>query len=372
MKITRVELYGYDLHYTHGSYIMSNDRVVTALPSTVVKVVADSGEAGWGEVCPLGATYLPAFAAGARAALREIAPALLGLDPCNLGLINGRMDAVLRGHDYAKSPVDVACWDLLGKVTHCSVSTLLGGVCQEQYPVYAPVPLGSAEQMAKLVVAKRAEGVHQFQLKIGDEPYSDKARVERVLAVTDERDTIIADANGGWTLQEAVVAARLLNGFPRVYLEQPCASLEECLHVRRYTTLPMILDEVITDARSLLAAHREGGMEAINLKISRVGGLTRAKLIRDLAQDLGLRLTIEDSWGGDIATAAISHLAASTTSRALFTVSFVNDCVTEHVAGFQPRAHHGIGGVANGPGLGVEVASDLLGQPMLCVGERVR
>jgi cis-L-3-hydroxyproline dehydratase len=372
MKIVRVEVYGYDLHYAQGSFVMSDDRIVTSLPSTVVKLVTDSGEAGWGEVCPLGAAYLPAFAAGARAALHEIAPALLGLDPCNLGVINGRMDAVLRGHNYAKSPVDVACWDLLGKVTNCSISTLLGGVFQAQYPIYVPVSLGSAEEMAKFVVAKRAEGVRQFQLKVGDDPHGDKARVERVLAVTDERDTIIADANGGWTLQEAVVAARLLDGFPRVYLEQPCASLEECLHVRRHTTLPMILDEVITDARSLVAAHREGGMEAINLKISRVGGLTRARLIRDLAQDLGLRLTIEDSWGGDIVTAAISHLAASTTSRALFTVSFTNDAVTEHVAGFHPRAHHGIGAVPDGPGLGVEVANDLLGQPIFTISERAR
>ncbi len=372
MKIVCVAVYGYDLHYTHGSYVMSNDRVVSALPSTVVKVVADTGETGWGEVCPLGATYLPAFAGGARAALREITPALIGLDPRNLGLINSRMDAVLRGHNYAKSPVDVACWDLLGKATNCSVSTLLGGVHQPHYPLYVPVPLGPAEQMAEFVAAKRAEGIHQFQLKIGDKPYDDKARVERVLAATDERDTIIADANGGWTLQEAMVAARLLEGSPRVYLEQPCASLEECLHVRRYTTLPMILDEVITDARSLLTAYREGGMEAINLKISRVGGLTRAKLIRDLAQDLGLRLTIEDSWGGDLVTAAISHLAASTASSALLTVPFMNDWIAEHVAGFQPRAHNGIGTVPNGPGLGVQVTEDLLGEPILCVSERDR
>ena len=92
--------------------------------------------------------------------------------------------------------------------------------------------------------------------------------------------------------------------------EQPCPTLEECLIVRERTTLPMVLDEVITDVQALLRAYRRR-VEAINLKIGRVGGLTHAQLIRDLGQTLGLRFTIEDSWGGDLTTAAVSHLAAS-------------------------------------------------------------
>ena len=119
MKITRIEVFGYELHYVHGSYVMSGGRVVTGLPSTVVRLATDGGLTGWGEVCPLGPAYLPAFAEGARAALRELAPAVAGLDPRNLGLINDRMDAALRGHGYAKSPIDIACWDLLGRAAGC-------------------------------------------------------------------------------------------------------------------------------------------------------------------------------------------------------------------------------------------------------------
>ena len=95
--------------------------------------------------------------------------------------------------------------------------------------------------------------------------------------------------------------------------EQPCPTLEECLVVRERTTLPMVLDEVITDVQALIRAY--GAMEAINLKIGRVGGLTKARLIRDLGTELGLRFTIEDSWGGDVTTAAVSHLAASHGAR---------------------------------------------------------
>ena len=115
MRIVGIDIFGYALRYRHGGYAMSGGRVVDELPSTVVRVRTDEGIDGWGETCPLGSTYLPASAAGARAALGEIAPALVGLDPSNLALVNDAMDAALRGHAYAKSAVDIACWDVLGR-----------------------------------------------------------------------------------------------------------------------------------------------------------------------------------------------------------------------------------------------------------------
>jgi len=151
----------------------------------------------------------------------------------------------------------------------------------------------------------------------------------------------------------------------RVYFEQPCPTLEECLYVRQRTTLPMVLDEVITDAGAFLRAFHAGGMEAINLKISKVGGLTRARQIRELAETLGIRLTIEDTWGGDLVTAAVSHLAASTRPEALFTVSFMNDWTNEHIAGYEPRSRNGVGAAPRGPGLGVDVDAEMLGEPLM-------
>ncbi len=241
---------------------------------------------------------------------------------------------------------------------------MLGGVHQESYPLYIAVPLGPATEMVEYVRARRAEGIHRFQLKLGADPREDAARAAAVVEATGDEDVVIADANGGWRLQDAVVAARALAGLERLFLEQPCPTLEECLIVRRRTTLPMILDEVITDVQSLLRAYEAGAMEAINLKISKVGGLSKAKLMRDLAQELGLRLTIEDTWGGDLTTAAISHLAASTRPDALFTVSFMNDWTVEHIAGHEPRSREGVGYTPTGPGLGIEVDVERLGEPL--------
>ena len=367
MRVARVEAFGVDLHYVHGTYVMSGGREISVLPSTLVRVTTEDGLSGWGETCPLGATYLPAHAEGARAALRELAPALLGADPRNLADVNRRLDAALLGHGYAKSALDIACWDVLGRAAGLPVATLLGGVLQDRFPLYRAVPLGSAEEMTAYVRARRAEGIRRFQLKLGADPRGDVARVKAVLDVTEPEDVIVADANGGWRLQDAVVAARLLDGLSRVFFEQPCPTLEECLIVRERTSLPMVLDEVITDVQSLLRAYEARAMEAINLKIGKVGGLTRARLLRDLAVSLGLRLTIEDTWGGDVTTAAVSHLAAGTRPDALFTVSFMNDWVDEHVAGHEPRSQDGFGAAPTGPGLGIEVDAGALGKPLLDV-----
>jgi cis-L-3-hydroxyproline dehydratase len=363
MKITSVDVFHYDLRYAHGEYVMSGGRTVASLPSTVVRIETEVGVAGYGEACPLGATYLPASAATARAALSEIAPALLGVDATNLAAVGDAMDGAIAGHGFAKAAVDIACWDVLGRAAGVPVSMLLGGVRADDFPLYVAIPLGPVDDMVAHVRARREEGIRRFQLKLGADPREDAARVRAVLGATGEDELVIADANGGWRLQDATIAARALEGLDRVLFEQPCPTLEECLVVRDRTTLPMVLDEVITDAQALIRAY--GAMEAINLKIGRVGGLTKAKLLRDLGEQLGIRFTLEDSWGGDLTTAAVAHLAASTRPDALLMASFMNDWTLDHVAGYEPRSRDGRGAAPTGPGLGVDVDLGAVGEPLV-------
>ena len=365
MKIDRIEVYGYDLSYRYGKYVMSGNQVINKIPSTVVRIITSSGIEGWGEVCPLGPLYLDSHSLGARAALQQMLPGLKDLDPTNLSSVHTSMNASLRGHTYAKSAIDVACWDILGKVTEKDVATLLGGRLHESFPLYKAVPLGTSTEMQQYVVDRRAEGIHRFQLKIGANPYEDAERVRKVVEVTTANDVIVADANGGWRLQDAMIAARLIEPLHGVLFEEPCKTLEECLYVRQHTSLPMILDEVITDVNTMVRAFNANGMEGVNLKISKFSGLTGSKLVRDLADRLGLRITIEDTWGGDLVTAAVSHLAASTNPEQVITVSFMNDWTNEHIANYQPRSINGTGSAPTGPGLGVEVDLAMLGKPLL-------
>jgi L-alanine-DL-glutamate epimerase-like enolase superfamily enzyme len=365
--IERVDVFGYDLTYRHGDYVMSSGRVVNRLASTVVRVTTSDGTSGFGEVCPLGTTYLPAHAEGARAAIREVAPAVVGGDVTNLADVHRRMDTALMGHAYAKSAIDVACWDAFGRIVDQPVAKLLGGVLQPELPLYVAIPLGSPADMGAFARREREGGIRRFQLKLGGAPADDAERVAAVIAETGPGDEITGDANGAWHRQDAIVFANLVRDVPRFRLEQPCPTLEECLAVRRLTSLPMVLDEVITDVQTLIRAAELQAMDQVNLKVSRVGGLLPARLMRDTAVALGIRLMIEDSWGGDIVSATTAHLAAGVPADALFAVSFMNDWTNEHVAGYQPRSSGGIGRVPDGPGLGIEVDISALGEPIWSV-----
>ena len=114
-----------------------------------------------------------------------------------------------------------------------------------------------------------------------------------------------------------------------------------------------------------MRAHNDGAMNAINLKISKVGGLSKARRIRDLCVALGYPMTIEDSWGGDVITAAIAHLAHSTPERFRFSATDFNSYVTVSNAAGAPQRHHGTMQASTLPGLGVTLRHEVLGKPVL-------
>jgi L-alanine-DL-glutamate epimerase-like enolase superfamily enzyme len=367
MKITAIRAYQVDLPLHEGSYKWSGGNSVEVFDSTVVAVESDTGLVGWGEVCPLGPAYLPAYAAGARAGLAELAPQLLGADPLALDRLNARMDAAMRGHPYVKSAIDVACWDLLGQATGLPVATLLGGHDGDDFVLYRAISQESPAAMAARVAEYRSQGYRRFQLKVGGEADTDIARIEAAAAELAPGDILVADANTGWTQHEAVRVAQAVRDVD-VYIEQPCLTYEECLAVRRHTDRPFVLDEVVDGVGMVLRGLADHAMDVINLKISKVGGLTRARQIRDLCVASGIAMTIEDTWGGDIVTAAIAHLAHSTPARYLFTATDFNSYVTVSLAEGAPERRHGRLAASRAPGLGVRPRMDVLGAPVLAVG----
>lgn len=352
MRIRRIAAWQVDLPLHEGSYKWSGGKSVTVFDSTVVAVETDRGLVGYGEVCPLGPAYLPAYAAGVRAGLAELAPKLLGEDPTQLARLNRVMDAALKGHPYVKSAVDVACWDLLGQVAGLPVCVLLGGRYGDDFHLYRAISQEAPEAMAGRVAGYRAEGYRRFQLKVGGDPDTDIERIRAVSAVLQPGDRLVADANTGWLPHEAARVVRAVRDVD-VYIEQPCASYEECLAVRRRTDHPFVLDEVIDGIDVLVRAHADRAADVVNLKISKLGGLTKTRQARDLCVSLGLAMTLEDSWGGDIVTAAIAHLAHSTPPDYLFSSTDFNSYVTRSIADGAPQRANGRLAAPMRPGLGV-------------------
>ena len=124
---------------------------VECFDATVVRIETNIGVVGHGENTPLGPTYLPAYAAGTRAGIKELAPSLLGADPTRLNSINVLMDKKLKGHPYVKSAIDMACWDILGKICNMPVCELLGGRFGDSFGLYRAISQGSADAMAQNV-----------------------------------------------------------------------------------------------------------------------------------------------------------------------------------------------------------------------------
>ena len=367
MKIRRIAAYRVELPLHEGSYNWSGGKSVSVFDSTIVRVDTDEGVTGYGEVCPLGPFYLPAYASGARAGIAELAPHLIGQDPTQLGRLGRLMDAALRGHPYVKSPIDVACWDILGQVAGQPVSSLLGGRYGDDFVLYRAISQESPREMARKVLAYRNEGYRRFQLKVGGDPDTD---IERIHAVADKLrpgDKLVADANTGWLAHEAIRVVRAV-GDADVYIEQPCLGYEECLSIRRRTDLPFVLDESIDGIDILLRAAADRAMDVVNIKISKFGGLTKARQARDLCVSLGIAMTIEDSWGGDIITAAIAQLAHSTPPEFLFTSTDFNSYVTVSTAEGAPQRVKGRLAASTGPGLGVTPRMEVLGDAVINVG----
>jgi len=363
MRITAIRAYQVDLPLHEGSYKWSGGNAVSVFDSTVVEVATDTGLSGWGEICPLGPAYLPAYARGARTGIAELAPHLLGQDPLALGELNRRMDAAMRGHPYVKSALDIACWDLLGQASGLPVATLMGGHVGDSFALYRAISQDTPEAMAQRIAQYRAEGYRKFQLKVGGDPDTDIDRIRAAAAQLERGDVLIADANTGWTQHAAIRVADAVRDVD-VYLEQPCLSYEECLAVRRHTNRPFVLDEVIDGLDAVVRGIADQAMDVINLKISKVGGLTRALQIRDLCVSLGIAMTIEDTWGGDITTAAIAHLAHSTPERFLFSSTDFNSYVTVSFAEGAPQRQQGRLAASREPGLGVRPKMAALGAPI--------
>jgi L-alanine-DL-glutamate epimerase-like enolase superfamily enzyme len=364
MKITRISAYRVELPLHEGSYRWSGGKSVTVFDSTVVRVETDAGLTGWGEVCPLGPFYLPAYANGVRAGLAELGPHLLGEDPRQVQKLNRRMDAALKGHPYVKSGIDMACWDILGQATGQPVCVLLGGRYGEDFGLYRAISQDTPEAMAERVAGYRSEGYQRFQLKVGGDPAADIDRIRAVAAKLRPGDRLIADANTGWLMHDALRVVRAVRDVD-VYIEQPCLTYEECLTVRRHTDHPFVLDEVVDSIDVLLRGHADRAMDVVNIKISKFGGLTKARQARDLCVSLGVAMTLEDSWGGDIVTAAIAHLAHSTPPELLFTATDFNSYVTVSIAEGAPRRVNGRMAAPMAPGLGIAPRLDVLGAPVL-------
>ncbi len=365
MKIQQIDVWQKDLPIAGPAYKMAL-QTLTALDTTLVRITTDSGLQGWGEVCPLGPAYQPQHAAGARAAIGEIAPHLLGENPLLAEQVNQRMHQALCGSLYAKSAIDMACWDLAGKAYNARVCDLLGGAAREVIPSYYAIGLSSPEQAAEVAVKKQAEGFRRLQLKVGGRTLEEDIACVRKVAENLQPGTALAvDANRGLNVNDAIQLSAACQDI-RFIFEQPCQTYEQCLHLRGKLHHPLWLDEVIEDINSLLRAVRDNAAEGFGMKQSRIGGISQMRTAREICAVAGLPMTCDDSWGGDLVAASCVHLGA-TVSASLFAGTWIAaPYIDEHYDQQHPvTLTQGALQLPQGAGLGVTPDSVRLGAPAM-------
>ncbi len=363
MKVTRITLWRLPLT-SHETYYMADGKTCATVETTVLRLDADNGMAGWGEVCPI-PHYLPAYARGVAPAVEEMAPELLGVDPSGVEAPMRKLDGFLQGHRYAKSMVDIALWDLFGKSAGLPVYAMLGGRTRADMPLYHSITCVAPEEMARMAHEAQATGITQFQAKLGADAdwEADVARLRLVREAVGPGPLVYGDWNCGATRLHATRVGRAVADLD-IMLEQPCATLDDCAAIRAATGMAMKIDELVHDEASLLKAHALGCMDAMALKLSKFGGLSASRRARDLCGYLGAQMCVECVWGSDVVTAASLHLAASTPKGQLLNTCDLSGYVGPRLDPKAPTRANGRIAPPEGPGLGVTPDPDVLGEPI--------
>ena len=364
MKIANITVYGLNLAL-HRPYKLSGGRLrFTELDSTFVRIETDTGLVGWGEGCPWGHTYLPAHGAGIRAAAAVLAPALLGLDPRRLEHLDRAMEFALPGHLYAKAPFDIACWDLLGKATGLAVVELLGGRYEQPTPIASSISTDTPEGMLAEIEEYRARGYRVHSAKVGADVRLDIERIRLLAAAERTGELIFFDVNRAWTPMEAIQVMNAVRDLQAVF-EQPCETLDQCAAVRARTIHPISIDERLETLDDLRRIVDRGIAEIVNIKINRVGGLTRARRLRDLCIASGIRMLIMDTGGSVVADTAVQHFAQSIPPELRLGTWLCQELVHPDPApGRGSRNEDGCARAPEEPGLGVEPDPSALGDPV--------
>ena len=369
MRIARLSLFSLSLDSWSGESRYGPTQVLPApVEANVVKLETDQGLSGWGESCTPPPYYLPTLAAGAREGIKHVAPLLVGADPRRPRQIMESVRGAIRGHGPSKAAIDMALWDLWGKLQDAPLVELWGGRVVEDMPVLAMISIGSPDETLERVAAYRAQGYALFQIKIGlGAAEDDIEKISRVMADLRPGERCWFDVNRGWTLDQAMqVLPRVAQLGPLI--EQPCETYRECKTLAERFGLGFMLDELIDGQEAMIRAALDGVMDVAVLKMGCTGGLSQHRHLVELGLRLAVPMRIEDFYGTGLTFAAVAHLAQGLPAAATF--GLYDYHLPETPLALNPlRVDRGRVSLPAdcGPGLGVEVNEAILGAPLAVI-----
>jgi muconate cycloisomerase len=258
----------------------------------MVKLTDADGIEGWGEANPLQPFTAESLGEAAHALQAIVLPEVIGGAAPSPGHVDAKLDALLEGHLCAKGALSMALLDILGKRLAVPVSTLLGGSLRESLPVLWPLGSGTADDDAAVIDERAAMGFSTFMLKMGSAPVRDEVqRVAKLEARYGDRLSLIADANQGWSREDAQHFVSEVQGSRLVFIEQPVAKddLEGMALLAGISRRPISADESLTGITEAATLARRSAASVFSIKSSKNGGPLRAQRIAAVAEAFGIR-----------------------------------------------------------------------------------
>ena len=302
---------------------------------------------------------------------KHLIPVIMDQDPRDIAVIHERMDKAVKGHPYAKSPIDIACYDIAGKAANVPVYKLLGGAFRDRIEVAHSLGIMTVEKCVEEAKQAVGEGVKTIKCKTGLDPVRDVEVVRQLRHQIGDELKIRVDGNEGYkNVWEAIEVTNRQEEYNIMLCEQPMMGAEQLAFVAERIHCPVMADESAWTVQDILELHRLKAASCFSCYVTKPGGLYRAKQQADIAAAVGMYSDIGGSIESGIGNAANLHLGAAAKLAYLPSVSpvskpagaqgpeiagiyYLDDLITEPF-----KFENGCVLVPQGPGLGITVDMD--------------
>jgi len=359
MKITRIEPIAVALPMKKPVYMAGVE--IRQADNVLVRIESDTGVVGWGEAASA-PTMTGETVESMMAAIAYLMPAVLGRDPEDIAGASVAMNGRMYGNQAAKAAIEIALHDLVGRATGRPAHALLGGKLRDRIPVLGVISNAETAADVRAAAAMKAGGFTAFKIKVGvDKPLADAERTRRVCEALGAGLLVSADANTGWSTDEAVQYVRAIAGCGLTFFEQPVAA-DDVAGMAAVAAaagdIAIGADESIHGLGDIRRYQEAKAARGVSLKTIKLGGMRGVLAAGRLCAELGMGVNVACKTGeSSIACAAGLHLAAALPQLGWgFTPS--TEGLSEDVTARPIRIERGHVEVLDRPGLGIEVDED--------------
>jgi muconate cycloisomerase len=364
MKITGVELFHISIPFAKPYKLSKVYGTRHNAEAVILKLHTDEGLVGLGEADPLNPFSEETPATVMVVTRDHLAPQLMGRNPNHIAAIESNLDLMVHGNLLARGAVNMALFDIVGKANNIPAHLLLGGLHHSESPLLAPVGSGSPEEDKASIQQQIEDGYRTVMIKMGALPIADEIkRMVSAKAHFGDQIRIIIDANQGWTVAEALEFIDGTHGSRPDLLEQPIAreDIDGLKNIRNRILCPLSADESIASIREAAALIRQKAVDAFSIKVSKNGGLSKAKKIAEMAHAFGLKILMNSMLEFGITQAASLQLGSTLPNlldmgHAYMSVLRMSDDITD----FAENISNSVVTVPSAPGLGVALDEDKL------------